>query len=75
MGYLRFQLVTNILPTATVVAHGLPGTPTEYGFAPSMAGASAPYFLGVSSTNLVLAAPVGGITGLVAASIPHSIIA
>ena len=71
---LRFQLVTNILAAGNTIAHNLTlGTPIEYTFTPLQAGAaSAVYFLGVSSTNCVVACPVGGMTGLVAVSIPHS---
>jgi hypothetical protein len=77
VGLLRFQSgVTNVSSAATVIAHGLPGTPTEYGWAPWLAGTGGVmYFLGVSSTNLVVAAAVGGASGQIIANIPHTFIA
>jgi uncharacterized protein (UPF0333 family) len=71
---LRFQLLTNILAAGNTIAHNLVGgTPVEYTFTPNLYGAaSSVYFLGVSSTNVTLAVSVGGMTGLVACSIPHT---
>lgn len=67
---MRYSGITNILAAGNTIAHGLGGTPDEYFFTPTIAlGSSFPYFQGVSSTNLVVAAAVGGATGLVAAAI------
>ena len=74
MGVLRY--ISPIIPitsSGTTIAHGLPGTPTEFHFSPTIApGASGAYFLGVSSTNVVLAVAIGGVTGVVDCSIPHT---
>ncbi len=70
----RYQSGVMAIGGATVVAHGLAGTPTEYGA--SLAGISNVYFAGVSSTNMVVASAVatGNANANVFASIPHSII-
>ncbi len=58
---------------ATVIPHGLAGTPTEYGVA--LSSPSGVYFAGVSSTNVVVAAAVAtGAAGNVFCSIPHTIV-
>lgn len=73
----RYQSgVIAVSQAATVVAHNLTrGTPTEYGVA--LHGLTQVYFLGVSSTNCVLAA--GALAGAacnanVFASVPHTLI-
>ncbi len=70
----RYQSGVMAVGGATVVAHGLGGTPNEYGVA--LHGISNIYFAGVSSTNVVVGSAVatGNANGNVFASIPHSII-
>ncbi len=73
----RYQSgVINIGQAAVTVVHNLTGgTPTEYGVALSTPGATQAYFLGVSQTNVVVAAgAIGAVSGNVFCSIPHSII-
>lgn len=68
---LRFQSgITNISHGGSTVAHGLIGTPDEYFAAPH--AATNPYFLGVSSTNVVLAAAVGGVSANVQVAVNHT---
>ena len=72
---LRYQSgVTNISSAATTLAHGLTGTPDEY-FLANHASPSSAYWLGVSSTNIVLACGPGAqVTANVFAAVNHSII-
>ncbi len=69
----RYQSGSMAIGGATVVAHGLAGTPTEYSAA--LRSPSNVYFAGVSSTNMVVGATAAlGAQAEVFASIPHSII-
>lgn len=71
----RYQSgVIAISQAVTTVVHNLTGgTPTEYAAEPF--GLTQSYFLGVSQTNVVVAAGgIGGASANVFASIPHSII-
>jgi hypothetical protein len=79
MGTYRYSLATRISADGNTLAHGLPGTPDEYFAAMRVApGASGVYFLGVSSTNVVVACAVGagsGVSAVIFAAVNHSLIA
>lgn len=71
----RYQSgVVAVSQAATTVVHNLTGgTPTEYDRA--LHTPTGAYFLGVSQTNVVVAAGgLGGASANIFASIPHSII-
>ena len=73
---LRYQSgATNIAVAGSTIVHDLTGgTPTEYSAAVVSAGTGMPYFLGVSATNLVVAANGVALSANVMAAINHSII-
>lgn len=68
---LRYQSgITNISHGGSTIAHGLIGTPDEYVAAEH--GPTNAYFQGVSSTNVVLAAAVGGVSANVQVAVTHT---
>lgn len=68
---LRYQSgITNISHALTTIAHGLIGTPDEYLVA--LHSPTMPYFAGISSTNVVLAAGGGGASANVQVAVTHT---
>lgn len=65
---------TNIAVAGSTFAHGLAGTPTEFVAQKMDGGTGQTYFVGVSSTNVVVAANGAACSANVQCSIPWSAI-